>query len=175
MSDIDTNLSTVHKICINNEMITHLLLADDLVLFPDTFQGLKYQLDGLKHFCSNNHMTVNEFKTKDMAFGNPKKSKIRVNSMDIDEVTEYKYLGNIISSTRLANQDPLKDTYKFFSDQAREAILSMSYKIKTIGELPVDIKFHLFDVLIKPMLIYGIDVCGLRSELWGFIDKVFLQ
>ena len=35
--------------------------------------------------------------------------------MDIDEVTHYKYLGNIISSTRLPNQDPLKNTHKFLS------------------------------------------------------------
>ena len=110
-----------------------------------------------------------------MVFGNPKRSKIRFNSMDIDEVTDYKYLGNIISSTRLANQDPLKNTYKFLSDQARKAIFSMSYKIKTIGELPIDIMFNLFDVLIKPILIYGSDVWALRSELWGTNDKVFLQ
>ena len=29
-------------------------------------------------------------------------------SMDIDEVTDYKHLGNIINSTKLSNQDPLK-------------------------------------------------------------------
>ena len=153
----------------------HLLWADDLILFSDTFKGLQIQLDGLKQFCSNNHMIVNEIKTKIMVFGNPKRSKIHFNSVDIDEVTDYKYLGNIISSTRLPNQDPLKKTYKFLSDQARKAIFSMSHKIKSIGELPIEIMFNLFDVLIKPILIYGSDVWGLRSELWGTIDKVFLQ
>ena len=51
----------------------------------------------------------------------------------------------------------------------------MSHKIKTIGELPTIIMFNLFDVLIKPILIYGSDVWGLWSELWGIIDRVFLQ
>ena len=120
-------------------------------------------------------MIVNEIKTKIMVFGNPKRSKIRFNSMEIDEVTDYKYLDNIITSTKLPNQDPLKKTYKFLSDQARKAVFSMSHKIKTIGELPTDIMFNLFDVLIKAILIYGSDVWGLRSELWGTIDKVFLQ
>ena len=110
-----------------------------------------------------------------MVYGDPKRSKIRFNSMDIDEVTDYKYLGNIISSTRLANQDPLKNTYKCLSDQARKVIFSTSYKIKTIGELPIEIMFNLFDILIKPILIFGSDVWGLRSELWGTIDKVFVQ
>ena len=62
--------------------------------------------------------------------------------MDIDEVTDYKYQGNIISSTRLPNQDPLKKTYKLLSDQARKAIFSMPHKIKSIGELPVEIMFN---------------------------------
>ena len=58
-------------------------------------------------------MIVNEIKTKIMVFGNPKRSKIRFNSMEIDEVTDYKYLGNIITSTKFPNQDPLTKTYKF--------------------------------------------------------------
>ena len=94
----------------NNEIIAYLLWADDLILFSNTFKGLQIQLDGLKQFCSNNHMIVNEIKTKNMVFGNPKRSKIHFNSVDIDEVTDYKYLGNIISSTRLPYQDPLKKT-----------------------------------------------------------------
>ena len=175
MSDIKTYLSTAHGICMNNEIIAHLLWADDLILFSDTFKGLQIQLDGDKQFCSTTHLVVNEIKTKVMVFGNPKRSKIHCNSADIDEVTDYKYLGNIVSSTRLPNQDPLKKTYKFSSDQARKAIFSMSHKIKSIGELSIEIMFNLFDVLIKPILIYGSDVWGLRSELWGTIDKVFLQ
>ena len=87
-------------------------------------------------------MIVNEVKTKNMVFGNHKWSNIYVNSMDINEVTDYKYQGNIISSTRLPNQDPLQKTYKFLSDQARKAIFSMSHKTKSIGELPVDVMFN---------------------------------
>ena len=85
----DTYLSTAHGMCINNEIIAHLLWADHLILFSDTFQGLQNQLDGLKELCSNNHMIVNELKTKVVVFGNPKRSKIRFNSMDIDEVTDH--------------------------------------------------------------------------------------
>ena len=59
--------------------------------------------------------------------------------MHIDEVTDHKYLGNIISWTRLANQDTLKNNYKFLNDQARKAIFSMPLKIKNILELPIDV------------------------------------
>ena len=93
-----------------------------------------------------------------MVFGNPKRSKIFFNQKRIEEVKNYKYLGNIISSTRLPNQDPLKSTYKFLSDQAMKAVFNMRCKVKSIGELPPNIKLKPFDALIKPILIYGSDV-----------------
>ena len=32
-----------------------------------------------------------------------------------------------------------------------------------------------FEVLVKPILVYGSEVWGLKSKLWGSIDIVFLQ
>ena len=93
----------------------------------------------------------------------------------MDEVKDYKYMGNIISSIKSPNQDALKKTYQFLCDQARKAIFSMKTKIKAIGELPPDLMLNLFDTLIKPILIYGSDVRGIKSKLWGDTDKVFLQ
>ena len=43
-----------------------------------------------------------------MVFGDPKKSKLHFNAVSIEEVTDYKYLGNITSSIRLPKQDLLK-------------------------------------------------------------------
>ena len=51
----------------------------------------------------------------------------------------------------------------------------MKTKIKAIGELPPDLMLNYFDTLIKPILIYGSDVWGIKSKLWGDTDKVFLQ
>ena len=175
MADLESYLSTAHGICINEEIIVHLLWADDFILFSDTFHGLQIQLDGLKQFCSNNHMIVNEITTKVMVFGNPKKSKVQFNSVEIEEVNDCKYLGNIISSIRLPKQDPLKKTCSFLCDQAQRASFSMTSKIKAMGKLPVDVMLNLFDVLIKSILIYGSDVWGLKSKLWGSSDRVFLQ
>ena len=165
----------MYIICISNKIIAHLSWSDDLILFSDTFRDLQIQLDGLKQFCSNNHMIVNEIKTKVMVFGNPKKSKLHFNTVSIEEVTDYKYLGNIISSIRLPKQDPLKNTCQFLCDQATKATFNMTSKIKTIGNLSGDIMFNLFEVLIKPILVYGSDVWGLKSKLWDSIDTVFLQ
>ena len=79
LADLDSYLSTEHGVCIGKEIVAHLLWADDLILFSDTFHGLQEQLHGLKQFCHNNHMIVNEMKTKVMVFGNPKRSKLFFN------------------------------------------------------------------------------------------------
>ena len=100
MCDLESYLSSCHGVCINGEIIAHLLWADDLVLLSDTFHGLQTQLDGLGKFCHKNHMIVNEMKTKLMVFGKPEISKLRFNFVDIAEVNVYKYLGNLISPTK---------------------------------------------------------------------------
>ena len=91
------------------------------MLLSDTFYGLQTQLDGLSKFCHNNHMIVNEMKTKVMVLGNPEMSKLRFNSVDIAEVDDCKYLGNIISPTRFPGQDQFRNTYQFMCDQATKS------------------------------------------------------
>ena len=74
--------------------------ADDLILFSDTEKGIQKQLDGLKKFCENNRMIVNETKTKVMAFGKKNNCNVYFNDKQIEQVAEYKYLGNIVRSVR---------------------------------------------------------------------------
>ena len=47
----------------------------------------------------------------------------------------------------------------------------MTSKIKAIGKLPVHAMLNLFDVLVKPILIYGSDVWGIKSKLWDSSDS----
>ena len=63
-ADRDSFLSIEHGVCNGNHIVVHLLWADDLMFFPDTFHGIQKQLHVLKQFCYINHMIVNEIKTK---------------------------------------------------------------------------------------------------------------
>ena len=51
-------------ICINEAIMGHLLLVDDLILFSDTITGLQKQLYGVIKFYSHNRMILNESETK---------------------------------------------------------------------------------------------------------------
>ena len=56
-----------------------------------------------------------------------------------------------------------------------KTVFNMKRKVKCIGELPPNIMLNMFDALIKPILIYGSYVWGIKSELWGEADKIFLR
>ena len=66
MSDLIQYLESEFGVAIGDTILAHLLWADDLVLISDTLYGLKKQLGGLKKFCDNNRMLVNELKKKNV-------------------------------------------------------------------------------------------------------------
>ena len=84
--------SCSHGVCINSEMIVHLLWAGDLVLLSDPFHGLQTQLEALGKFIHKKHMPVNDMKTKFMIAGKPEISKLLCNSVDMAEVNDNQYL-----------------------------------------------------------------------------------
>ena len=71
-----------------------------MVLVSDCEKGLQEQLNGLQEFCSNNLMIVNELKTKVLAFGTQLKANVHFNGKHIEQVDNYKYLGNILTAVQ---------------------------------------------------------------------------
>ena len=49
MADLNHYLHQEFAVVVNNNMIAHMLWADNRVLFSDTPEGLQRQWDGLKH------------------------------------------------------------------------------------------------------------------------------
>ena len=175
MADLGDYLNAEYGVVISDEIIVHLLWADDLILFSDTEKGLQNLLNGLHNFCSNNQMIVNETKTKVMCFGKTVKPELYFNNNEIQHVEQYKYLGNIIRSTHRCNQDIYAENYSYLSNQARKAMFSMCKKTKTIRSLAPTIRFYMFDVLIRPILTYGSDIWGFNKSATNALDKVALN
>ena len=93
VSDLGTYLSAEVEMVISNEIITHVLWADDLILFSDSHMGLQNQLGGLLKFCSKYKITINETKTKVMRFGTNENFIVFFNKKTFEQVDQYKYLG----------------------------------------------------------------------------------
>ena len=64
-------------------------------------------VDGLAKFCARNRMIVNNVKTKAMKFGRKLKFTLTFHDQKIDKVNNYKYPGNILSSTGRSGSDML--------------------------------------------------------------------
>ena len=128
LSDLGDYLIKHNGICIGDNIIVHLLWADDLILISDTKQGLQTQLDGLSRFCATNLMILNQLKTKVMSFGSHEPVAVYFNEDKIKQVDTYKYLGNIIRSTNKSPQDVFAVNYSYLCDQARKALFSMKKK-----------------------------------------------
>ena len=102
-------------------VLVYLLWTDDLILFSDTPNGLQKQLNGLYTFCANNHMIVNEAKSKVVCFVKQAQFCVSFNHKEIEQVDRYKYLGNIIRRVDRHQQDIFADNYKYLCEQASKA------------------------------------------------------
>ena len=64
LADLGNYIDRRFGIRIGDELLAHLLWADDLVLFAESVRDAQNQLDGLFKFCASNLMVVNEIETK---------------------------------------------------------------------------------------------------------------
>ena len=151
-------LKSKFGVCIGEVIIMHLLWADDLILIADTCNGLQRQLDGLHEFCSKNLTAVNEIKTKCMAFGKIETVQVNFNGKAIEQVYQYKFLGNIL---------------KYLANQAKKAVAAMYSRIRDVGTLHPHIMLHMYDCLVKPSTVYGSEVWSHHHQAQSEADKIF--
>jgi exonuclease III len=134
-----------------------LLFADDAVVLSTSASGLQQELHNLQHYCQKWELTVNTSKTKVMVFspsGRKTSPKITYDDKEIECVNEYKYLGTLLTSGGQFTKT-CEDLYKrglkaFF--KLRKYIARSNIKCSTY--------MHLFETVVKPVLMYG-------SEVWG--------
>ena len=177
MADLGSFLAPEYGICIEENIIAHILWADDLVLLSDSEKGMQNQLDGLLKFCSLNLMSVNEIKTKSMVIGNKSEARVNLtfNKKDIEQVNQYKCLGVIVRSISRNNEDIFACNYPYLCDQGRKALFGVLHRLRSITPIPPRVHFKLFDAVIKPILIYGSDVWGHNKSGTSMIDIVMLR
>ena len=172
LSDLDNYLHQNCGLCIADDIIVHLLWADDLVLVSDSDEGLQKQLNGLFTFCEKNLMIVNELKTKVITFGCKGDIRVLFNGQQIETTSQYKYLGNVISTTQTSRGDIFRENYDYLCSQARKAIFCLKHLLKPLGALPPRVLMHMYETLICPILVYGSDVWGSQSHGTSAVDKI---
>ena len=115
----------------------------------------------------------NELKTKVLVFGTRVKTNVHFNGKHIEQVEKYKYLGNILNPVYSCKGDVFSKNYEYLIVQSRKAMFSIKKRLKSVGPLPPRILIHLFENLVRPILLYGSDVWGVNVSENMPIDKLF--
>jgi hypothetical protein len=144
---------------LNNMKISHLLYADDMVLLARSEEDIQKSVNSVDKFCKDWGLQVNTDKSKVMVFntkGSLIKTNVKCGDTKLDDVMSYKYLGicfHINCKFQNARQDLLDRSFK-----AMYKLTSCFRDVRPSFNTCV----HLFDHAVKPILMYGADVCGYR-------------
>ena len=173
VNDLFNRLNNVntHPPCLNNEQITALMYADDLIILSLSHEGLQKCLDELSRYCKEWSLKVNNEKTKCIKFLKVSKlcnKSFNTGNTPLENVKEFTYLGVTINGAG-SFQPAMRD----LSDKANRAICSLNSRYK-LNKLPLNIAFKLFDTMIMLILLYGSEVWGAyeynptkKSDEWG--------
>jgi hypothetical protein len=158
---LESYLTSEHPhigVILNESLLNLLLYADDLVLMAETSEDLQTLLNSLSTFCDINSMTVNVKKTEALIF-NPSSltlpHPVQYNGSNLDWKHSFIYLGiiyNDINGIQGAGDRCLQ--------KGRAALYSLVRRCHQLDLHNVHIKIHLFNTLVKPILMYGCEVWG---------------
>ena len=108
-----------------------------------------------------------------IAFGCKNNIRVLFNGQQIETISQYKYLGNIISTTQTSRGDVFRGNYDYLCSQARKAIFGLKHRLKSLGALPPRVLMHMYETLIRPILVYGSDVWGSQPQGTLAVYKLF--
>ena len=134
--------------------LSALLYADDLVLFSETNEGIQRAVDRLGEFCSKWCLNINTHKSKFICINKShckSSPSLHLGGFPLSFVSSYKYLGLEVSDDG-KTEIMMKDLY--------QRALKVFFKLtRSLQPLPnPKILFHLFDGMIKPVLLYGCEI-----------------
>ena len=158
INDLPSYLNdSLDPVFINDLPLNCLMYADDIVLLSTTPAGLQDKLNKLHRFCEDWCLEVNVTKTKVLIFNKPGRlleNKFYFSEECLENVRQYRYLGVHFSASGVFN---------FAKDDIFKKSIKATFKLTkltTTGDPSIKTSLHLYDHLIKPIVLYG-------SEIWG--------
>jgi hypothetical protein len=131
-----------------------LLYADDLIIFSESIEGMQKAIDPLKCYCSTWKLDTNIDKTKIMCINySLKNTSFKYNNISLELVNEHCYLG-IIFTDKCTFHAAVESLYK----KGLKALFKLLNFLKPLPSAKTIL--HLFDHLVKPIMLYG-------CEIWG--------
>ena len=115
-------------------------------------------LKTLEKFCEKNELTLNTEKTKCMIFnktGRLFRTPFYYKNEKLENVNKFKYLGFLLTPS-----GEITSGLKDLKDRALRGFFKLKNAMGEAFRDNISITIHLFDSLIKPILMYMSDFCG---------------
>jgi len=145
---------------INEDLISILLFADDMVLIANTEAELQIMLNKMNDWCKKWGLTVNQDKSQIVHFRGKKHRKTNYNfqydSKQLKIVKKYKYLGVYMDENLTYN-----DCINSLSESAGRALGSIIGKFKRFKDIGYRTFCKLYSSCVSPILDYG-------ATIWGY-------
>ena len=120
LSDLKDCLDEYTGICLSDEILIHVLWADDLYLVSNDTAGSQKQLKGLTAFCGPNQMAANVIKTKVMVYGKSSPVHLLLYGNPIEPV----------NAIQMLRGDIFKNNPEYLINRARGAIFGILRRVK---------------------------------------------
>ena len=141
-------------VMIDGERLTHLLFADDCVLFADNPDDLQYDLHQLAENSKKVGLEMNLKKTKWMRNSECPRGCITINDTEIEEVAEYVYLGQHIQANNKSCGEWARRR------KAAWIAFNQNRTVLTDEKLPMNIRANIFNTTVLPAMLYA-------AETWS--------
>ncbi|KAH7621590.1 hypothetical protein NADE_006849 [Nannochloris sp. 'desiccata'] len=140
------------------------MYADDLVQAAMSMTGLRKQMALLKDFSARWGLASNAFKTKLMLFSGirsikeEKAAAMYIDGEAVEVVEQFKYLGTIFHCSNALSRYAVPAR----ALSGRKAYHATRRRLEELERKGVDTNFKLFDVMVDPVLAYGLQNCYAR-------------
>lgn len=142
-----------------NQRLHDLDYADDLCLMSHSLSGIQDKINRLYENGLEVGLKINFRKTKVMRISSDNNTPILVNGNIIEDVSEFSYLGSIISTDGGADADVRSRINK-----ARHAYTSLA-RVWQSSQISKKHKIRIFNTSVKSVLLYG-------SETWKVTNTI---
>ena len=153
IKDLSDGLDSPNCPMLMNQIISHLLWADDLILLALDPKTLQCQLDHLNKFCKDWGVEINVTKTKLLIFNrhilSHQPTGLNIGGYKLEHVDSYCYLGIEIHHT---------GNFATARAELKKKAMRSLYGLKsTVNKSRLSFRSltTLFDSLIKPIALYG--------------------
>ena len=159
------DIGNMQKEHLDEEIVTYfklyiLLYADDTVILAENPNDLQASLNEMEKYCDTFDLHINVNKTNILIFSRGKLRKHHIFNFGehiLDTVDEYNYLGLVFNYNA-----KFKIAKSHLYQKGCRAMFSLLKKARNLS-FPLDIMLKLFNVIVKPVVLYGAEVWAAKT------------